>query len=94
MRRHFSWQKQFKNSTAAKSLLANQRPTEAQHKEKTHSGTKPKNKTPKKKNSKLWKQRFAETQGIVYARLTAPVMYRTASMLEEMPTLRGVEEDM
>ena len=51
--------------------------------------------------SKLWKQRFAETQGIVYARLTAPVMYRTANMLmqavvleEETPTLRGVEEDM
>ena len=51
--------------------------------------------------SKLWKQRFAETQGIVYARLKAPVMYRTANMLlqavvpeEEMPTLRGVEEDM
>ena len=51
--------------------------------------------------SKLWKQRFAETQGIVYARMTAPVMSRTASMLmqavvleEEMPTLRGVEEDM
>ena len=47
------------------------------------------------------KQRFAETQGIVYARLTAPVMYRTANMLlqavapeEEMPTLRGVEEEM
>ena len=51
--------------------------------------------------SKFWKQRFAENQGNVYARLTAPVMYRTANMLmqavvveEEVPTLRGVDEEM
>ena len=51
--------------------------------------------------SKLWKQRFAESQGNVYARMTAPVMHRVANMLmqavvleEETPTLRGVEEDM
>ena len=50
--------------------------------------------------SKLWKQRFAESQGNVYARMTAPVMHRVANMLmqavvleEETPTLRGVEED-
>ena len=30
------------------------RPTEAQHKEKTHSGTKPKNKPPKKKKNCSW----------------------------------------
>ena len=52
------------------------------------------------KMSKAWKQRFAEGGSVVYARLTAPVMHRTANMLmqaivpqRETPVLKGVDED-